>query len=494
MSRYTDVQQAFQQVPFTGIESYVPYGVKDLDAEAVAVRTLARQAFITGSEEWPRFEYPKLISKDYQPVPALITSEKEYQKLLAELEASEAAREGEETDAETELYEKIARKLAEVYRHKEFVRHEGALRPGAAELSWERSGKMSAELFGEINPTYFQALLAEDMQRALDQLDGQDMQRSTLAREYLERLGYTAESAQEYVAQAPQLPSLERSKEADDILRGDFDILFPGIADGMRAFETATDTAPAEAIPAFAAALRYTGLWQKGWRARLIPGSSAKASTSEVEEKEITIGEKREAFTPKKLIETPVHEAMHALRKQNASEQPDPHLRLKTAKAREIEEGFVDAIAQIISGQPALIGKHYYVQLGLQLGWGRGSGRQPQRVTYRELYEIMWRREALASSDELSESQVAACKTRAESNVYRTMRGGPDFRDASYFASTAPANEWLGRVATLPQKTRLQALRWALSGVFNPTNEDDVRAFGGDPSVSGTSQAAQNKP
>ena len=464
------IQEDFSTHPLSSVEEYARYGVEGAPQVAKEDRQKVFRNFVEGDQPWIDAELPLIDPTE------LKESEIIYQALLGRIEVSEAS--SGETEESALQYERVARKLAEVYRQKEALRTLESGREDRQHLSRERAGHMSQELRGgEVDQPAFQALLAEKLQLVLDSLMSTDTLRQQLSKEYLDIIGMSAEGAGSFIEHAPKLASYERTEETDAKLRKVLVGIYPDLVSVMEPFRSQAPLKASEATPVFQAALEAVGLGAKGWNARLISGSSAKASTSSIEQKEITWGEGRADFDRWKRIETPVHEAFHAVRKTKASEQPDPKKRQKAPGVRAFEEGFVDALAQIVSGRRPVIGKLHYINQGLLFGKDIDNTNALRR-TARDIYELEWRALALGHVGEITEQVIADKKQSARVDTYRATRGGPDATDQSYFNGSRIVNPWLNKLASLPPEEADVILRWALSAVFDPTNEDDVRVYG----------------
>ncbi len=241
------------------------------------------------------------------------------------------------------------------------------------------------------------------------------------------------------------------------------------------------NTNPTDAQPAFEAALRGFGLTEKGWSVRLIAGKQS--ADTDGDAREITYGKGRAEFTPKSIVTTPIHEAMHALRNEHSKERSDVGKVGKLPGALGFEEGFSVVMEQIISGVKRVPGEKYYMQLGLLKGMHMPEGVRAEQ-SFRAAYEIMWRHAALQAKEPLTDEKVTALQASAYGSVMRTTRGNArDNRDISYFDGAMRATIFLNETALLPPDQRIARLKWAFSGVFDPTNPDHAEIYGGDPTV-----------
>lgn len=462
----TELRRWYDEVPHTAVPSNVPYDTARLPA-ASEQRAAAKEAFMLGTDPWPAISYPKLES------PSLDTSEHAYWKVLNGIITHEATvtTSGAVDEADV-LYERAARKLAEVYRHME-VRRLGSTALHDRELSRQRAAEMSAELFGEPDPSTFRALLAEDVSTALAGRDAASVVRRRLADEYITGLGLTPLAAANFIESYSQTGSTELSDKAISVVSQDVAQIFPKLPEMIAAFQSPTEVSPADAKPAFEQAIAVFGLDRKGWKVVVTDTSEAAGTYSR--QKEIRYGRYRRNFSPASLIGVPVHEALHALRAQNAAEQSLAARRGALPDSLAFDEGFCVAMEQVVTGEKRVGGRQYYIQLGLQLGL---DGNEGQTRTFRQIYELMWRQRVLADTADPTGESILKHKDAAYRSVMRTMRGNSsDFRDISYFDGFSKAVSFLNRLATLPTAQRQADLRWVLSGVFDPTKPAHAKIY-----------------
>ncbi len=481
-----DVARAFNEVPHTSIPSNEPYGVGEGHAAASGERKEAKRAFLAGEGAWPAItRYPLLDT------PSLDASERQYwQQLNAITDYVEQT--GDETTEAAVIYEKVAAKLAEVYRHKEVLRLLGhvAASEGArdeefretaavrAEESRGRAASMSGEIFGEPETELFEMMLAADIQLALAYWGSEDAAKDQIAREYLGCLGFESrEEAEQKLATMPQgEPYEELRDDTMQIIREDFCEIFPDFEEAMRPY-TGLDHSvkPADAQPAFQAALRAMGV---DWPVRILTGKKVAAEASEARS-EITIGELRNDFTSDEMLTKPLHEGWHARLFQNAKMQEQPHLQSSLPRTLDFGEGLPVVLEQIFSGKKRVPGVKYYLQIGLLKGLHDiGMGKEQ---SFHAVNEIMWRRAALQEKGPIDRAKLQGA---SYSSVMRTARGNArDNRDISYFVGARKATQFLNETAALPKEVRQARLRWLMSTTFDPTNPEHVELVGGDPAA-----------
>lgn len=448
MTKTAEHIDTYRHLPIAGVSSNEPYAVGKDPVEA-EIRQGARDEFIASEEaSWPENNYPLLNEEE------LRTAERQLLSILSGILESEST-----SEAETDVaYEQVALKLAEVYRHLEVIRGLGRV-ASARELSRERAGTMTLEIFGEPDTQVFGSFLAKERRQAEIIAQQGDESIAAIAREFL---ALTGEGEQGEDVDA----SLELSDSTMEIIKEDFAELFPG---AKEFFEQPIEgeVSPEDALPYFNGALAILGLDKKGWKAA---SSNGRACEIQGPEKELWVGKKRGPFSPKTIIGVAWHEALHALRYQNMTEQELAVAQSPLPGYLEFEEGALTSVEQMITGERRVAGLAYYMSLGLQLNLDNGSEK---RRDFRETHEIMWRRSLLQSytEGEVTGEDISKAKGTAFQTVIRTTRGNSlDARDISYFEGGRKATRWFNEIAQLPEEERRQKLRIMLSAKFDPTN------------------------
>lgn len=157
--------------------------------------------------------------------------------------------------------------------------------------------------------------------------------------------------------------------------------------------------------------LRESGLTDKGWQLRLIDDASH--ARTHHQRKLITIGQYYKPRTQRAIDRIAVHEVYgHAVR------GPQPSI----AES----EGFAILLEQL-TGETFKYRRAYRFMASC-LGWGLAG----KPMTFREVYEVLWRVMVISKSyDELS------AKSHAFDECYRAFRGGrPDLAGAVYLKDT----------------------------------------------------------
>jgi hypothetical protein len=458
MTSTHDTLERYQELPISGVASNEPYAVGPEKVEANK-RQAARDEFIEHGVDWPELNFPMLNAED------LKSAERSLTTLLMDIIADPDT-EGAVKDV---AYEQIALKLAEVYRHLEVIRGLGSIAVSKRELSRDRAGSMTMEIFGEPQKDVFDQLIAEERRANLEQLNSSDSVIAQAARDYLALTGDVEVSTE--VGE-----SFELETQTGEVVLEDLKEIFPGLDEFLdQAIEQ--PVSPEDSLAYFDQVLSIAGLTEKGWKTEL---SEGRAVGTDSTTKRILVGGNRAAFSPTAMKGVPIHEAIvHALRHQNAIEQEEPLKRRALPGNLRMEEGLGTSLEQIVTGERRVAGKSYYISLGLQLNLDHPG---ESKRDFHQTHEIMWRRLLLerknGSTKETTEAEVRKAKEDAYQTVIRTTRGNSlDARDISYFEGGRKANKWLNEIAELPKEGRQKKLRWVLSGKFDPTNEIHAKLF-----------------
>lgn len=426
---HEDWDERFRAIPFSLTASNEWYAVPPHMADE---REAIKQEFIKNDAlVEPRLTYPLLTGEAINPLEPI------YQRLL--------------DDATTdEQYERAARKIAEMYRHKEILRKIGETSFRSAQ-SGERAAMMMAEIFGDIDVDMYLGMVGNLRQEAQG-LAGVMPE----AQELLELLGDVEPTGWKNPGVLEQ--------ETIDTLHDDFEVLWPG---ALALFDDARDmeiVPPEQSEQYGQALLDHFGLGAQGWRYVIVPNSHVKAKTNAAE-KTITVGELTAHYDPIQMIKSDFHEVTHALRLSGK------FIRSNAA----FEEAFCVAVEQIITGQIRLgSGEQYYTTLGVQQGLDKNG--KPRN--FRESYEIMWRRALVMAASKGQDLTIQKAKEKAYTEVMRTRRGGAvDNRDISYFNGSQVVPKWLNDLAKHPKEERTRLLRWVISGSFDPTNPEHTADY-----------------
>lgn len=437
---------SFESEPFTVVSSNEWYLALDGDSESKATRTVAKSNFLANDTiRYPELSYPRLEDID------MVSIEQHLQRLLAESQIG-----ADESTADMR-YEQAARKLAELYRHKEVMRRLGWSADQG--LSRERAGSMTIELFGSVETESF-AHLINNLRNVAAKFSNESIE----ARELLEMIGNIAPSSNE--------PDYEISQVAIEHIRHDLFVVFPGL-------EETIENVPAPGVDVEARAdymqkIIDCASGNSSAQLRIVEGYDAASASGD--KNEITIGRERlEKISPIQLVKTSVHEVIgHLVRAQGAKSQNDPALRLPQSGNLAFEEGLATAIEQIVTGETRIAGEQYYLSLGLQLGLDRSGDRRD----FRDTFEIMWRRAIVESMEKGKKITRELAQDRAYMQVMRRNRGGAlDARDISYFEGSRYAYAWMNQTALLDEASRQDALRIVLSGRFDATDPTQWNKF-----------------
>jgi len=445
------ILENYQELPIATVGSNEPYAVGESERAAM-VRQQTKDTFLAGNEDWPELEFPLLRPSE------LRDAERQLLFILGEIADADTPSD----EIKTIAYEQVGLKLAEVYRHLEIVRCLGSV-AAKQELSRKRAGEMTLEVFGYPDKATFEQLLIIDQMKAIEAVQKSDSEeRRGIAKGFLERVHLT-------VPLETTTRSFELEDQTIEKVRSDLLALFPKLGDFLTQ-DIPDMAAPQEALLYFNQALDIFDLRAKGWNTEL---SNGRAAETKGAKKKVFVGKNRPPFTQSTLRTVPVHEAIHAVRYQNADEQSEPIKRRSLPGNVEIEEGIGVAIEQILGGQKRTAGLAYYLSLGLQLGLDKNGVKR----NFRETYEVMWRRQLL-DAPTISDEAIRNAKDAAYQTVIRTTRGNSlDARDISYFEGNRRAIVWLNSIAALSEAQRRQKILIMLSGKFDPTNEQQAALF-----------------
>lgn len=445
----------FRNLAFAKVSSNEPYGVGKNEADA-ETREMARDAFIASDTlEWPENNFPLLDLEE------LKSAERQLQAILWAI-----AEDTETPDVQKDVaFEQVAIKLAELYRHMEVIRGLGTVAVDRRELSRERAGTMTMEIFGTPDPVVFNNYLQKERTKAARLMDDETI--ASFAADYLEKMGQGSETT------IDNLESFELHDETD-VIKDDLAVLFPGLGEFIDS-EVPDTISVDDAEPYFTKMLDILGLREKGWT---VGFSNGRAMNTVGLNKQIQIGNRRGAFNALTIKGVALHEALHALRYQNMIEQDDSIKQSPLPGNLEFEEGLLTSIEQIITGERRVAGLPYFLSLGFQLNMDGGTEK---RRNFRETYDIMWRRALIGShkqGEPVTDDAILTAKRAAFQTVIRTTRGNSlDARDISYFEGGRKATKWLNHVAMLPQPERLRLLRLALAAKYDITNPTQAALF-----------------
>lgn len=490
---HPDAHATFRAEPFSRVSSNEWYqaGLGEQD------RAVTRKAFAADeSLRKPDITYTKVGTLDYRSL------EKTYSDLLEEALVA----------GDNIFYEQVARRLAELYRHKEvsrlvgsfainehFVDLQHALKDqiGEAEaandiksydtavaklvdlraaksvlsrnggeardkaLSTERAERMNEELFGELEQHDFEVALAPYIKKARSLVGALPE-----ARDLLERVG-------DDWNQDPGDFDFAMKPETLAFLKEDLFTIFPRLEETLAPHEARKATT-AEATELANKVFETIGMAEKGWKAVLVAGT--KSAETKVREKTIEFSEgKADYASTTAMNETVVHEAIgHAWRAEQSFGQDNPSLRMKMPGTDDFEESFATALQQLISQKPRIAGQRFVLAYGLSKGMDRGGVPRDFRDAHEILKDMLVIDNVAAGKD----PGVDAAEQKAYLEGNRIRRGGAlDARDLSYFLGCKKSYVWMNEIALLPAEERQAKLRWILSGRFDPTDKTQAELF-----------------
>lgn len=425
----------YNAIAFSGVPSNEWFAVST--AKDKADRQAGEAQFRVSDEQTePVIDYPKMQSE------IIATTDDAYQDILQELMHLERTPEVEM------MIDKVIQKLGELYRYEEVSLALGQTAyVSERQRHLELASGLSLETIGGIDPEDYGHMVND----LLDDAEASQLPEVKQLPAMVQRMEVKTGT-----------PSFELKEQTIERLRGDILELFPQLADLYP--DEGRTYSPEESVAHFKAFL--DALWLHTWQARL--GSGNKASASPATET-VTIGSGREPFSAVELYAIMFHEVFgHARRASMAKRQSRDVARASLPGSLDFDEGLSTGIEQIMGGRRRIAGVQYYTALGLQAGTDQGDLRR----SYRQTYEIMWRRELLRQEKAGETIDIEKAKKDAQMQVQRTRRGGAiDARDSAYFLGAKKAYTWLNELAALDKHERQAKLLWVLSAVFDPTDE-----------------------
>lgn len=204
-------------------------------------------------------------------------------------------------------------------------------------------------------------------------------------------------------------------------------------------------------VGAIDVALEKIGGKELGWRADIAKNSSALAISAH--QRLAEVGERRKPLVGSELKAKVLHEVgVHALRSVNAEKANWLSAAYGQDGYLAFEEALATAMEDAYKGEFVDHGVNYYLIAGLAYG---DDDHEPRN--FREVYEIMWRTNALSAKghESIADDEVKAAKARAFNNCLRMFRGtrttdkGVIYsKDLAYFVGQELAWEELDKVHT----------------------------------------------
>lgn len=187
----------------------------------------------------------------------------------------------------------------------------------------------------------------------------------------------------------------------------------------------------------------------EGWEVVIKDAGSINVIASE---KQVVIPENRDPMSRDEIAGLVVHElGVHMLRSIMGEETDMPLLKMGLSDYYDSEEGLGRAFEQALTGKYEDSGVQYYLIAGLMSSVGKDN--EPK--SFRETYEIMWRRQLLldmkeADLDNITEDVIAQAKDLAFRQIIRIARGTSGqaclLKDLAYFRGSQNTWEHLERI------------------------------------------------
>lgn len=435
MATITTIEQAFRDSKFTQTPGYRQY--VHPDAGRVGLRASSVKDFLNN----PELLEPAIMMDGIFSMEDVAEADTLYQRLLDELMAVPPQERTPEAEA---LIDKIIKKIGELFRYEELLLALGSTALADQEEHRRMAAELSLEFIGGIDRQSF-GLLVNELLAIAARSDRSE------AKELLTML-----APQEVAEEGGEIIGV--SDEAMRVVHHDIRSLYPGIAQMMdQASPNPVDVG--QAVDICNKVIEAGGLSDE-WRAELDAGKSAR---TDIAAKTVYYGKDRELFPSEMAaISVAFHEAVvHGGRGTGPGDLA-------------FEEGLATCLEQVITGKRRVPGSQYYLSIGLQAGVDRDGNRR----NYREVFEIMWRREVLLMEQKGEEIDIQKARSDAQRQVHRTRRGGAiDTRDSSYFLGAQKASSWLNRIAELSEHERQAQLRHVLTHRYDPTNPEHVAYY-----------------
>ena len=426
-----DIEQKYQSLEFTQTSGYNHYAPT---ADNRALRQSSIDRFL--ADEMMAELHIELTR--YSPEEITQTASV-YNELLMELAAKSPR-----TPEEDSLMDKIINKTGELFRYEELLLSLGATVLEDRSEHRRLAADLSLEIMGGVNKPAFNTLVNE----LLDTADTSALPIAAELKELLMRQEVDIDS---------QFSRIDLEDTTRKIIEGDLYELYPGLEKLMEA-EDSGPVGSTEAVETFKSLQQLAGL--DDWDTDLDDGKSAHTSSKD---RKVFIGRNRAALkNHKETVALGMHEAIvHGSRAGG----------VQVADTLDFEEGLATRLQQILSGEKRTPGVQYYLSIGLQAG----ADRNGEMRSYRETFEIMWRREVLLQEKAGTEIDISAARVLAQRQVTRTRRGGAiDTRDSSYFVGAQKAAQWLNELSLKPADVRLRELKRVLTNRIDPTIPEHI--------------------
>lgn len=419
-------------------ESNEPYTVPEGDEVADEQRQAAKAAFIRGDGEAPSLNYPKLDRAE------LGAGMVRFDGMLARMNR-------EPSDSENELlYESIARKLAELSRHRYILDAVEAANPSEKQQAMDYAEMLSAELFGDPDPL----VVASIVQMLTKEARSSSSPSAVELIELLPKVEY----APEY---EPRLMTPETIRTLKPFIEEFFDpalSIIESLPEGAIEHEDAVrilqQLAHASDMPDAGAAL--------------VNGNALGVSGDKIE---VQLGKHRTRLTKETLRTVGLHELIHLKGYYESKDKADEVVSIGLPGSLAFEEGKCMAVEQIMKGEASVRGENYYLAIGLKRGVIDGK-----KHTFREVYDILWRRD-LVKSGKTNAEDIEAAQSRAYQATMRSSRGATDCRDISYYEGNSEAADWFNMIASLDvdDQTRRAMVYATLTTRADPTKPQHLR-------------------
>lgn len=457
--------QNYLRLPIADTPSNQPYQTHEEAQDESGVRDEAKRAFLDlhATSRWPEVDFPRLNTDQLGAYRSMLLG------LIDDIEDAPADTSNESKDM---TYDALIQKLHEIDRHLTVARRLGDT-SAAAWLSDKlpeelrlRAAEQNLAIFGRPEIGRFNWFLARDQRLAQAKLTDPNPLVRLKAQEFLDRTT-TVEAGE---AGAP----IELDTETRTQLKADLFAIFLGLEEFCH--QGFPDTLRVDdVLPYFNRMRDILGLPSDQYEARF----SNKRASEEMPWG-VAVGKKRTTpFSGKDIIRVSFHEWTHVLRRHNARLQPDAAKQLPTPSNLAFEEALCVLFERTLVDESYVAGVNYYKAIGLQMGLDttQDTHNLSTMRDFREVVDIMALADGLRVAAQ-TDQDFAKAEARVYNHVMRTSRGNAlDARDLSYHTGDQRAKQAVLNIHDLPADQRQAAIKWYLSGQFDPTEPYDAQQF-----------------
>lgn len=429
------LSELWRQEPWARISSNTVYGIEQQDTAGEAQRLQARDDFIHGTADEPELTFPKLDMVE------LSSGLVRFDSMITRLKLDQ--------HEDTLLFRSVSRKIAKLSRHRYVLEAMQAETEEDREKYLEYAEVLAADIFGDVEEGKFNGLVADLRDQA--KADEGEFSKELLA--LLPDIDPNAKMVSQEVMTPETIAKLEPLIR--EFFKPAFDII-EALPDGQFEHEVSI-----KIFQSLIEAMDMTGV-----QAILTTGNALDADGFDMT---IKLGRNRAKLTRDTFRTVGIHELIHSMGSYEGRMQLDDLASIGLPGSLNFEEGKCVAIEQVIKGKPTKRGEAYYLGLGLLKGTTDDHKR-----TFREVYDILWRRD-LIGKEGVNDEVLMASKKKAYQTTMRITRGhAADTRDLSYYNGNNIASQWFNKIAELPIEDCLAVLKATLVTKADPTQPEHL--------------------